>query len=58
MLRKIAGRRDDEGENVHSKSLRTYIEKYPQLKGVRLSMLPYHDQDWMTNYPLYCVNFI
>lgn len=21
-------------------------------------MLPYHDQDWMTNYPLYCVNFI
>ena len=45
-------------ENVHSKSLRTYIEKYPQLKGVRLSMLPYHDQDWMTNYPLYCVNFI
>ncbi|MST85490.1 DUF4143 domain-containing protein [Hallella mizrahii] len=45
-------------ENVHSKSLRTYIEKYPQLKGVRLSMLPYHDQEWMTNYPLYCVNFI
>ena len=29
-----------------------------QLKGVRLSMLPYHDQEWMTNYPLYCVNFI
>lgn len=45
-------------ENVHSKSLRTYIEKYPQLKGVRLPMLPYHDQEWMTNYPLYCVNFI
>ena len=45
-------------ENVHSKSLRTYIEKYPQLKGVRLSMLPYHDQEWMTNYPLYCINFI
>lgn len=44
--------------NVHSKSLRTYIENHPQLKGVRLSMLPHHDQGWMVNYPLYAVNFV
>lgn len=45
-------------ENVHSKSLRTYIDKYPQLKGMRLSMLPFQDQGWMANYPLYSINFI
>lgn len=40
-------------ENVRSKSLRTYIEKYPSLHGLRLSMLPYREQEWMTNIPLY-----
>ena len=43
--------------NVKSKSLRTYIEKHPTLKGMRLSMLPHSDQGWMKNIPLYCVNF-
>ncbi len=42
-------------ENVHSKSLRTFVSKYPGLKGLRLSMKPYMDQDWMTNKPLYAV---
>ena len=41
--------------NVHSKSLRTFIEKNPDLKGVRFSTLPYKDQDWMENVPLYNV---
>lgn len=44
--------------NVKSKSLRTYISKHPNLKGIRLSMLPYEEQDWMTNVPLYYVNFL
>lgn len=43
--------------NVRSKSLRTYIDKHPQLKGMRLSMLPYKNQGWMENKPLYAVNF-
>ena len=43
-------------ENVKSKSLRTYITKHPELKGMRLSMLPYTDQEWMENMPLYGVN--
>ncbi len=42
-------------ENVKSKSLRTYISKYPQLKGLRLSMIPFRDQEWMENKPLYAV---
>lgn len=41
--------------NVHSKSLRTFIERNPDLKGVRFSTLPYKDQDWMENVPLYNV---
>ena len=41
--------------NVHSKSLRTFIEKNPDLKGVRFSTLPYKDQDWMEYVPLYNV---
>lgn len=42
-------------ENVRAKSLRTFIDKYPELKGTRFSMLPYKDQDWMVNVPLYGV---
>ncbi len=43
--------------NVRSKSLRTYIDKHPELKGLRLSMKPYQDQGWMVNKPLYAINF-
>ena len=42
-------------ENVHAKSLRTFIGKHPGLKGLRLSMMPYQDQEWMENRPLYAV---
>lgn len=43
-------------ENVHAKSLRTFINKHPELRGLRLSMKPYQDQEWMENKPLYAVN--
>ena len=39
--------------NVKSKSLRTFITNNPELKAVRFSMLPYKEQDWMINVPLY-----
>ena len=42
--------------NVKSKSLRTFIDSNPELTAVRFSMLPYKDQDWMTNLPLYAVS--
>lgn len=41
--------------NVHAKSLRTFIGKHPELKGLRLSMMPYQNQEWMENRPLYAV---
>jgi uncharacterized protein len=42
-------------ENVKSKSLKTYIDAHPKLKGLRVSMLNYIDQGWMENLPLYAI---
>lgn len=39
--------------NVKAKSLRVFVEKNPGLKGLRLSMMGYQQQDWMDNVPLY-----
>ena len=41
------------GVNVKSKSMKTVISNNPQLKGMRFSMLPYIDQQWMENVPLF-----
>jgi hypothetical protein len=43
-------------ENLKSKSLRAFVEKYAPLHGVRFSMSPYREQDWMTNYSLYQIS--
>lgn len=43
------------GENLRSKSLRTFVERHPGLKGVRFSLAPHRDQGWMENVPLYAV---
>ena len=42
-------------ENVYSKSLKTYIDEHPKLKGLRVSMQNYIDQGWMENLPLYAI---
>lgn len=42
-------------ENLRSKSLSAFISANPQLKAIRFSMLPYKEQDWMRNIPLYAV---
>lgn len=42
-------------ENLKAKSLRAFIERNPCLHGIRLSMSPYREQDWLTNFPLYSV---
>ena len=39
--------------NVHSKSLKTVLDKNINLKGIRFSMLPYKIQDRIENIPLY-----
>ena len=45
-------------ENAKSKSLSTFVRienADKNLKGLRLSMKPYIDQDWMENIPLYAI---
>ena len=39
--------------NVHSKSLKTVLDKNESLKGIRFSMLPYKMQERIENIPLY-----
>lgn len=39
-------------ENVRARSLAQFIKDNPSLKGVRLSMKGYEQQDWMENVPL------
>lgn len=44
--------------NVKSRSLLSFITSHPDLHGIRFSMSPYREQDWMTNYPLYAISAI
>ena len=43
-------------ENVKAKSLRTVHDSNSRVKACRFSMLPYKEQDWLTNVPLYAVS--
>lgn len=45
-------------ENVRAKSMSEYIRNNPELnlKGVRVSMKGYVDQNWMENVPLYAID--
>lgn len=42
-------------ENLQAKSLRFFVERNKELHGIRISMSPYREQEWMTNIPLYAV---
>ncbi len=43
-------------ENVKAKSLKTVYDSNRGVKACRFSMLPYKEQDWLTNVPLYAVS--
>ncbi|MFN0173097.1 MAG: DUF4143 domain-containing protein, partial [Saprospiraceae bacterium] len=45
-------------ENLKSKSLKVFVEKYKPVTAIRSSMSPFRAQDWMTNVPLYGVSTI
>lgn len=45
-------------DNLQSKSLRMFVAANDGLRGIRFSMAPYREQEWMTNYPLYAVEEI
>ncbi|MBN8575671.1 MAG: ATP-binding protein [Cytophagales bacterium] len=40
-------------ENLKSKSLKVFVDKFGNKNAIRLSMSPYRTQDWLTNIPLY-----
>lgn len=42
-------------QNVRAKSLAQFIKNNPNLKGLRVSMLGYVNQNWMENIPLYAI---
>lgn len=42
-------------ENVKSKSLKAYADKYAPEKAVRISMKSYNQEKWLVNIPLYAV---
>lgn len=44
-------------ENVRARFMSEYIKNHPdyQLKGLRISMKGYQDQDWMENIPLFAI---
>lgn len=41
------------GENLKSKSLKTFYELYPKSYPIRISLSDYRKQDWLMNLPLY-----
>lgn len=43
-------------ENLHAKSLRSFVGRHPDLKGLRFSMSNYREEEWMTNIPLYATS--
>ena len=45
-------------ENLQSKSLKTFVEKYNTKINVRTSMSNYRKEDWLINIPLYSIGNI
>lgn len=45
-------------ENLHAKSLRSFVGRHPDLKGLRFSMSNYREEEWMTNIPLYATSWL
>jgi uncharacterized protein len=43
-------------ENLKSKSLKVFVDKYQPNNAIRFSMNRFREQDWLTNIPLYGVN--
>ncbi len=43
-------------ENLKSKSLKVFVEKFSNKNALRISMSNYRKEEWLTNIPLYAVN--
>ena len=44
------------GENPRSKSFRLFCDKFKPAKALRTSILPWREEDWMVNIPLYAIS--
>lgn len=42
-------------ENLKSKSLKTFVQKFEPETAVRTSMSPFREEDWFINWPLYAI---
>ncbi len=42
-------------ENLQSKSLKAFVDKFDVKKAVRFSLSNYREQEWLTNIPLWNV---
>ena len=45
-------------ENLRAKSLKMFCEKYQPQIAIRTSMSDYREQEWMTNIPLYNIDYV
>jgi predicted AAA+ superfamily ATPase len=45
-------------ENLKSKSLKVFVEKFENQSAIRTSMSKFRKEDWLTNIPLYAINGI
>jgi predicted AAA+ superfamily ATPase len=45
-------------QNLRSKSLRTFKDKYDPEKTVRTALVGYKQEDWFTNLPLWAVEYL
>jgi hypothetical protein len=43
-------------ENLKSKSLKVFVEKFENKNAIRMSMSKFRKEDWLTNIPLYGIN--
>ena len=43
-------------ENLHSKSLKVYADKYKPKYVIRTSLSDFREEDWLTNIPLYAIS--
>ena len=45
-------------ENLKSKSLKIFVNKFENKNAIRTSMSPFRNEDWLTNIPLYAIDGI
>ena len=46
------------GLNLKSKSFKFFCSKYSPQKAIRTSLSDYKEEQWMTNFPLYAINYL